>query len=197
MLLPSHQRTLQVIRTYMEQHGYAPSIADIARLLGNRSKGPAFRYVQALKKAGYIHQIPGRAHGIELTEGLDVSSSLPLLGRIAAGRPIEAIADESVLNLGEMLLGPGRYALRVVGDSMIEAGILDGDTVIVRACDTACDGSIVVALIDHEEATLKRLGHKVDGSVLLIPENSSMPPMIYPAYRVAIQGVVVGQLRTY
>jgi len=197
MLLPSQQRTLQVIRTYMEQHGYAPSIADIARLLGNRSKGPAFRYVRALKKAGYLQKIPGKARGICLVEELDQSSSLPLLGRIAAGRPIEAIADERVLNLGEMLLGPGRYALRVVGDSMIEAGILDGDTVIVRACDTASDGCIVVALIDHEEATLKRLGHKADGSVLLLPENSAMPPMIYPAHRVTIQGVVVGQLRTY
>jgi len=197
MLLPSHQRTLQIIRAYMQQHGYAPSIADIARLLGNRSRGPAFRYVRALKEAGYIRQIPGRVRGIELIEGLDASSCLPLLGRIAAGRPIEAIADESVLNLGEMLLGPGRYALRVVGDSMIEAGILDGDTVIVRSCNTASDGNIVVALIDQEEATLKRLGHKADGSVLLIPENSTMPPMIYPAHRISIQGVVVGQLRTY
>jgi len=181
----------------MEQHGYAPSIADIANLLGNRSKGPAFRYVRALTEAGYLQQIPGKARGLRLVEGLDESSTLPLLGRIAAGRPIEAIADENVLNLGEMLLGPGRYALRVVGDSMIEVGILDGDTVIVRACDTASDGSIVVALIDREEATLKRLGHKADGSVLLIPENRSMPPMIYPAHRVSIQGVVVGQLRTY
>jgi repressor LexA len=96
-----------------------------------------------------------------------------------------------------MLLGPGRFALRVQGDSMIDAGILDGDTIIVRSCNSARDGEIVVALVNNEEATLKRLKNRGDGTVALIPENSEMQPMIYPADRVAIQGVLVGQLRTY
>jgi repressor LexA len=123
--------------------------------------------------------------------------SLPLLGRIAAGQPIEAIPNHDRIDLAEFFVGENRFVLRVQGDSMLEAGILDGDMVVVEQCDHASDGDIVVALIDREEATLKTLRHHSDGSVMLIPANSQMTPMIYPAERVAIQGVVVGQLRSY
>jgi repressor LexA len=123
--------------------------------------------------------------------------SLPLLGRIAAGQPIEAIPDEDTLNLTEFLLGPTRFALRVQGDSMMEAGILDGDTVIIQRRETAADGDIVVALIDDEEATLKRLYHLSNKRIKLVAENSAFTPMCYAAERIRIQGVLVGQLRTY
>ena len=122
---------------------------------------------------------------------------IPLLGRIAAGVPIEAIPDEQHLDLAVFLIGPDRYALRVTGDSMMDAGILDGDTVIVRKTSSAKTGDIVVALIDNQEATLKRLGKTADGLTELIPENSEMPMMLYSSKRVSIQGVLIGQLRSY
>ena len=122
---------------------------------------------------------------------------IPLLGRIAAGQPIEAIEDANYLDLAAFFIGPDRYALRVTGESMIDVGILDGDTVILRKQDTAQTGDIVVALIDGQEATLKRLGETRDGVVELIPENSSMAVMRYDANRVSFQGVLVGQLRSY
>ena len=122
---------------------------------------------------------------------------IPLLGRIAAGQPIEAIEDANYLDLAAFFIGPDRYALRVTGESMIDVGILDGDTVILRKQNTASKGDIVVALIDGQEATLKRLGATQDGMVELIPEDSAMAVMRYDASRVSFQGVLVGQLRSY
>jgi len=122
---------------------------------------------------------------------------IPLLGRIAAGQPIEAIEDANYLDLAAFFIGPDRYALRVTGESMMDVGILDGDTVILRKQNTANTGDIVVALIDGQEATLKRLGEASDGVVELIPENSAMSLMRYDATRVSFQGVLVGQLRSY
>lgn len=188
---------LDFIRTYHAQHGYAPSLAEIALGLGLSSKGSIHRQVQALAEAGYIRLIPGRKRGIQVIDSEENPAILPLLGRIAAGLPIEAIQGEDTLNLTEFLMGPGRFALRVQGDSMIEAGILDGDTVIIRRSDSAVNGDIVVALIDGQEATLKRLRHRPGGLVELLPANARFTPLLYPAVRVQIQGVLVGQLRTY
>lgn len=122
---------------------------------------------------------------------------IPLMGRIAAGQPIEAIEDANYLDLAALFIGPDRYALRVTGESMIDVGILDGDTVILRKQNTATAGDIVVALIDGQEATLKRLGQTRDGIIELMPENSSMSTLLYDASRVSFQGVLVGQLRSY
>ncbi len=122
---------------------------------------------------------------------------IPLLGRIAAGMPIEAIEDQNHLDLAEFFIGPDRYALRVTGDSMIEVGILDGDTVILKKSNAVRTGDIVVALIDGQEATLKRLGECADGMVELIPENKAMTSFRYAESRVSFQGVLVGQLRGY
>ena len=109
----------------------------------------------------------------------------------------QAIADTESINMADFFTGPERFVLHVSGDSMIEAGILDGDMVIIKRADHAPDGCIVVALIDDNEATLKRLGHSNDGSIMLIAENHTIPPMIYPAERVRIQGRLVGQMRRY
>lgn len=197
MLTPTQDRTLAFIRRYLNRRGYAPSLIEIAEGIGISSKGTAHRHVQALADAGRIRLIPGRKRGIELVdEDAASASSLPLLGRIAAGRPIEAIAGEDRLDLSD-LLGPNRYALLVQGDSMIGAGILDGDLVVIERCDTADDGAIVVALIDDEEATLKRLKRLKSGRIKLIAENPEMPPLTYPAKRVRIQGVLVCQMRRY
>ena len=198
MPTPSQDKVLRFIRDHLASRGHAPSLSAIAEGLGLRSKGVVHRHVQALVEQGYLNVEPGRHHGIALTDRVaEETLSLPLIGRIAAGRPIEAIADEQTLNLAEFLLGPNRYALRVFGDSMIGAGILDGDTVVVEHCESAHDGDIVVALIDLQEATLKRFKQRQDGAIELIAENPAIPTMIYPAHRVRIQGIVTGQLRTY
>ena len=198
MLTPAQQRTLDFIRHYLARQGFAPTLTEIAEGLGVRSRGSMHKQVQALADAEVIRLIPGRKRGIELTdEAENQGPTIPLLGRIAAGHPIEAIPDQETLNVAEFLLGPGRFALQVRGDSMIEAGILDGDTVIIRRQDIANDGDIVVALIDNEEATLKRFHHRVGNKLELAPENRSLRPLVLDAHRVRIQGVLVAQLRTY
>ncbi|MGD8588134.1 MAG: transcriptional repressor LexA [Chromatiales bacterium] len=198
VLTATQHKTLDFIRQYLARQGYAPSLEEIAAGIGIRSKGTAHRHVQALAEAGRLRLIPGRKRGIELTDAAPGATlKLPLLGRIAAGRPIEAIPEQESLNLADYLLGPDRYALQVKGDSMIEAGILDGDLIIVKRQETAQDNDIVVALIDGEEVTLKRLRHRPHGQILLIAANPAIAPLSYPAERVQIQGVLVGQLRRY
>lgn len=197
MLTSGQHKTLDYIRQYIIKEGFAPTLTEIAQGMGTSSKGSIHRQVQALAEAGYIDLLAGRKRGIQLTdEGQVSATSIPLMGCIAAGQPIEAIAGQDKLDLSP-IMGTDRYALVVKGDSMMDIGILDGDTVIIKSCDTAVDGDVVVALIDDSEATLKRL-HFLDAETLeLIPENKSMQPMRYPAERVRIQGVLAGQLRFY
>ncbi|MFP4004084.1 MAG: transcriptional repressor LexA, partial [Alphaproteobacteria bacterium] len=123
---------------------------------------------------------------------------VPVVGRIAAGTPIEALQDEShQVGVPVDMLGSGEhYALEVVGDSMIEAGILDGDTVVIRRCDTANNGDIVVALVDEEEATLKRLRRK-GASVALEAANPKYETRIYGPDQVKVQGRLIGLMRHY
>jgi repressor LexA len=198
MLTSSQHKALIFIRRFIARTGHAPSLAEIGTALGIRSRGAVHRHVQALAEAGRIERVAGRKRGIRLPQEPPAADcSLPLLGRIAAGQPIAAIPDQEHLNLADFLLGPDRFALQVVGDSMVEAGILNGDTVVVESRDHARNGEIVVALIDGEEATLKRIRLRGNGQVELIPANHRLQTQVYPAERVAIQGVVVGQLRSY
>jgi len=201
MLTDRSRDTYDYIVGYVAAHGFAPKLREIADHLGISSRGTVHRYLQTLMEAGLIEIEPDRARGIRLTDVAtgpgDSDTSLPMLGRIAAGRPIEAIPGHDSIDLGQFFVGPGRFVLRVQGDSMIEDGILDGDMVIVQQRDNADDNEIVVALIDNEEATLKRLQRNRDGSVTLVPANASLAPMRYSGERVRIQGVVVGQFRAY
>jgi repressor LexA len=129
------------------------------------------------------------------TEAVD----LPLWGRIAAGTPIEALRDPSTsVSVPAALIGAGaeHYALEIQGDSMVDAGILDGDTVIIRSCETAENGTIVVALVDNQEATLKRLRRR-GGAIALEPANAAYETRIFPPDRVRVQGKLVGLIRRY
>lgn len=204
MLTDRQRQTLNFIREYVDDNGYAPKLKEIADHLGITSRGTVHRYIRALEDAGHITVTRDHARGIQLTNRQEETlaettgeDALPFLGRIAAGLPIEAIEDNETINLNDFFVRPGRFVLRVQGDSMIEDGIFDGDMVIVESTQTARDNEIVVALIDREEATLKRLQNHGDGSITLIPANSSMQPFRYSAERVQIQGIVVGQFRTY
>ena len=204
MLTDRQRQTLDFIREFSAENGYAPKLKEIAAHLGIQSRGTVHRYIRALEDAGLIRVHRDRSRGIELIEDtpdrndtIVDEQALPLLGRIAAGLPIEAIEDTETINLNEFFVRPGRFVLRVQGDSMIDDGIFDGDMVIVESTQTAPDGAIVVALVDNEEATLKRLQNNGDGSITLIPANRDMRPFRYSAERVSIQGIVVGQFRSY
>ncbi len=199
-LTDRQQQTYDFLRAYIVRHGVAPKLREIAEHLGITSRGTVHRYLGALVEAGLIVVEADRARGIELVEeagGGFRKFTLPLVGRIAAGHPIEAIPDQDEIDLSEFFIRPNRFVLKVTGDSMIEDGILDGDMVVVEQSSTARDGEIVVALIDNEEATLKHLQRNKDGSITLVPANRNLSPMRYAQERVQIQGIVVGQFRAY
>lgn len=198
-LTDQQRHVLEFIERYQATHGVTPKLQEIAEGIGISSRGVAHRYVQALVEAGFVETDSGRHRGIRLLHSNPQrpAASLPMLGRIAAGRPIEAISGEDELDLSGFF-GQHNFAVQVQGDSMIEAGILDGDTVIIRSRETADNGDIVVALIDESETTLKRFQRSPCRKYIeLIPANASMEPMIYEADRVRIQGVLVGQIRKY
>ncbi len=185
------------LSAYTARHGHAPKLREIADHLGIRSRGVVHRYLSALRDEGMIVVEPNVSRGVRLRGRRSAPGVLPLLGRIAAGQPIEAIPGEDEIDLSEFFVNRNRFVLRVQGDSMIEDGILDGDMVVVEKRDTADNGEIVVALIDGLEATLKRLQKNRDGSVTLKPANARLSPLRLSAARVRIQGVVVGQFRSY
>jgi len=198
MLTSQENNALKFIRQYLAQYGFAPKFKEIGLAIGVNSQGTVHRYVQALEDKGYIERAKGNARGMNLVDLPLVSPPIiPLAGKIAAGLPIEAIEDQQELNLAEMFIGPELFALRVSGDSMIDAGILDNDYVIIKKQPVARDGDIVVAMIDRVEATLKRFKRKSEQEVALIPENADMETMVFAAERVNIHGVLVGQMRSY
>lgn len=198
MLTQLEQRILDFIRDYLDEHDHAPTLNEIGKALAINSKGTVHRYVQSLTDKGELEHVQRGWRGIRLASPTpNQSTTLPLVGRIAAGHPIEAIPDQQELNLSEMFVGKDRYALQIKGDSMIGIGILDGDLVIIEPRHTAEYGDVVVALVDEHETTLKRYKRYADGRIELSPENPDMRPMVYEPHRVRIQGILVGQLRTY
>ena len=196
MLTDSQRKTLTFIRHYVAQHGYAPKLQEIAAGIGIQSRGVVHRYVQALITEGHLKNSSGRHRGLQLVESSH-DTRLPLLGTIAAGQPIEAIPGHDEINLTDFFMGPGRFALKVQGESMIDAGILDGDIAIIKQQNDARNGDIVVALIDNENATLKTFQRMDQHLIKLIPANKYMQAMIYEAERIQIQGILVGSLRRY
>jgi repressor LexA len=196
MLTPKEEKVLQCITRYIAIQGHGPTLEEIGTEVGINSRGTIHRYVKALEDKGHLHRNP-QWRGMRLTgEAERRTNMLPFVGRISAGKPIEAITDQEEINFSELLLGADRYVLKIAGDSMIDAGIHDGDYVIIKHAESAKTGDIVVALIDQSEATLKRLKKRRKG-IELIPENASMQPMFYDNERVQIQGVLVGQVRLY
>ena len=192
------KRILNFIHAFIIKHGHSPTLVEIGTAVDINSKGTIHRYVQNLRNKGMLAQPERGWRGIRLSDdALSNSTTLPLVGRIAAGQPIEAIQNQEEINLSEMFVGKDRYALQIKGDSMIDIGILDGDIVVIEPCNTAKFGDVIVALIDNEDATLKRFKRLKDGRIELSPENQELQPMIYDAARVKIQGLLVGQLRSY
>jgi len=197
MLTLSQRRTYNYIQKFFRDNDHAPTAAEIAEGIGIKSRGVVHRYLKALVSAGLIRLLPKRHRNIQLISESSISldDSLPLVGVIAAGQPIEAIEQHDTVDLATIFLGPNRYALKVKGDSMIDEGIFDGDIVVCERSDTAQDGQIVVALVDQEQATLKRFYHNADKTITLVPSNPAHKPMVYSDYQVEVQGIYIGLLR--
>ncbi|MFK8068986.1 MAG: transcriptional repressor LexA [Gammaproteobacteria bacterium] len=197
MLTLKQSEILAFIRSYSFRHGLMPTLQEVADEMGVAHRANISKHLSALVEKGYLIRTSGY-RGFKLLENDQTTAfALPLAGKIAAGFPIEAIEGQDQIDLYDMLLGPDRYVLKVEGDSMIEAGIFNDDLVIIQQQDTASTGDIVVALIDDQEATLKRLQKRRGGIIELQPANSSMQAMSYEADRVRIQGKLVAQLRSY
>ena len=225
MLTAKQRELLQFITVRLEDSGISPSFEEMKEALDLKSKSGVHRLISALEERGFIRRLPNRARALEvIRQPEDLVAAprvrananvvplrrpeparqpandiieLPLHGRIAAGVPIEALESHSTLPVPAALLGPGEhYALEVSGDSMIEAGIFDGDFALVRKTDVARDGEIVVALVRDEEATLKYL-RRENGMVRLDPANGAYEPQIYRPGEVKVQGKLAGLLRRY
>jgi repressor LexA len=204
--MPNLTRRQQEIYEYLQEHlpqlPHPPTLDELCDALGLKSRGSLHKQIQALIEAGLLEPMNNLRRGIRLTQSnngiaANDQDELPLYGAIAAGQPIEAIANPDTIQVPPILRTHNAcYALNVKGDSMIEEGILDGDWVVIEQCDQARNGEIVVALVDEGEATLKRL-EKRGEEVVLHPANSEMNPMHYHASQVRIQGVLVGQMRSY
>ena len=217
MLTRKQHELLLFINDRLSASGVSPSFEEMKDALDLRSKSGVHRLIRALEERSFIRRLPNRARALEVVRMPEVGAKpaaktspaplpvaandgvveLPLHGRIAAGVPIEALEGQSSLSVPAALLGPGEhYALEVAGDSMIEAGILDGDYALVRRTETARDGEIVVALIDDAEATLKYF-RKEGRMIRLDPANRAYEAQRYAPGQVRVQGKLAGLLRRY
>jgi len=201
MALTRRQReVLDVIRSLIEQNGYSPSLEEIGAQLGLSSVATVHKHVTHLVQKGLVRRTWNQNRSIELVwspEG-PAAVRLSLAGAIAAGSPLEAIENPETISVPADMVRSAEdsFVLRVRGDSMIDEQIRDGDYVIAERRDVTRDGDTVIALIDESEATLKR--YRRDGLVVrLEPANPTMGPILVPADRVRVQGVVVGVLRKY
>lgn len=206
MLTHQQEKLLQFINNFQLKSNVTPSFDEMKDGLGLRSKSGIHRILSALEERGYIRKLNNRARAIEVLKfpnnktkfSNNNSITIPILGKIAAGHPIEAITDNTnYIDIPQSLLGKGEYfLLEVEGDSMINAGIFDGDQVIIEKRNDAKNGEIVVALIDNNEATLKRI-YKRGQQLALQPENPAFKTVIYGPDRVQIQGILKQLIRKY
>ena len=221
MLTAKQRELLNFLQRYQGEFDHAPSFDEMKDAIGLKSKSGIHRLVSALEERGHIRRLANRARAIEIIEapqsqsdnfvtnkaadnvvaaqfGQAASLSLPLLGQIAAGTPIEALSDHSrFLDVPASMIGSGEhFALEIVGDSMVEAGIHDGDTVVIKKTAVANHGDIVVALIDEHEATLKTF-RKEDGRIGLEPANRHYQTRYFSTDAVSIQGKLAGLIRNY
>ncbi len=189
------------VEGFIKAKGYAPSIEEIARRFRYHSVATVHKHLTHLQQKKVIRRKKHASRSIELVrvESDQQGWEIPLLGFVAAGQPIEAIAMNEVISVPpDMVAHKGKtYVLQVRGESMIEEQIRDGDYVIVEDRKTAENGEMVIALIDGEDATLKKFYKERNGIIRLQPANPQMKPMQFPADRVVIQGIVIGILRKY
>ena len=208
MALTKRQRQVyDFIAEFVQSKGYSPSFEEIGDGLGLSSLATVHKHVSNLEKKGLLKRDYNRSRSIdvlaprgkmkqEMTMAAAAGVSLPLMGRIAAGRPLEAVENPETISLGDFTRSRDVYVLQVTGQSMQDDHIVDGDYVLVEKANTARDGEIVVALVEGMETTLKRLYREGD-KVRLQPANAEMQPIVVAAKAVQVQGRVIGVLRKY
>ena len=197
-LTKRQKEILDFIREYLEAEGYAPSLEEIGARFGLSSVATVHKHVQNLVEKRLLRKAWNRSRSIELVDpDSRASVEIPMLGTVAAGSPIVAVASPDTIAVPPEMIGNREcYALRVAGDSMIDDHIVDGDVVLLETRKQPHNGETVVALIRRDEVTLKRFS--LDGpTVTLTPANPRLQPMRFPAEDVEVQGVVVGLLRNY
>jgi repressor LexA len=198
MLTKRQKELLDYLAAYIEQHGYAPTLEEIGRNFALGSLATVHKHLQNLERKGHIRRLPNRSRALEVMprDGARATVQVPLLGRVAAGIPLEPVEIPESVALPEELLGRGEtFALRVQGDSMVGDGILDGDVVVVESRKSVENGATVVALV-RGEATLKRF-FRERGRVRLVPANERLEPIVAAAEDVEVRGEVVALLRRY
>jgi len=223
-LTKRQKQVLDVLQRFINAHGYSPSFEEIAKALKLSSLATVHKHIATLERKGFIRRGYNQSRSIDVVAvpssvplaraarrpasskgagggvAADILETLefPLLGRIAAGQPVEAVANPETLSLGDFSRRKsGVFVLKVKGDSMVDDHICDGDYILVEGSREAHNGDIVVALIEGTDATLKRFFHEKNGRVRLQPANSQMDPIVLPLQDVEIQGRVIGVLRKY
>jgi repressor LexA len=184
---------------YLEREGYAPSLEEIGERFGLSSVATVHKHVQNLVDKWLLRKAWNRSRSLEIVreEQGPTGAEIPLLGRVAAGRPIEAVATPDTIAVPADMVGRREcFALRVSGDSMIDDHIVDGDVVVLESRKVPRGGETVVALIRGEECTLKRF-YQDGGKIRLVPANARLAPMEFPAEDVEVQGVVIGLVRNF
>ena len=207
MTLTKRQKeVLNYLVAFLNKHGYAPSFEEIAHAMKLTSLATVHKHLSTLEKKGFVRRGYNQSRSIEVMqlpkqvreEILDRHVvELPLAGRIAAGRPLEAVEEHETISLADFARGQNSFVLQVKGESMRDDHILDGDYIVVEQTQVANPGEIVVALVGEDEATVKRFYREPGGKIRLQPANSQMAPIILPATDVKIQGKVVGVLRKF
>jgi repressor LexA len=191
------QEIYEILRSDAELLDQPPTYEELCQRLGLSSRGSLYKHIQALIDAGLVEPMNGKQRGIRLVSTDQQEPGIPFLGRIAAGRPIEAIPQSETISVPDTMLGSKPcYVLQVSGDSMIDEGIFDGDYVVIEQAARAENGDIVVALIDHQETTLKRI-EQLPGKIILHPANTSMTSIVYEPDRIQLQGILIGLMRYY
>ncbi len=191
---------LDFLARHIERKGYAPTIEEIGEHFGLSSLATVHKHLTNLQQKGLIKREWNRSRALELVPA-DVkvrAVELPLLGRVAAGTPIEAVSGSETIFVPEDMVGRrDTYVLQVKGDSMIDEHIRDGDYVIVESRKNARDGEMVIALLDDDKVTLKKLYRESSGRVRLQPANARLKPIYVDGDALRVQGVVIGVLRKY
>jgi repressor LexA len=207
MTLTKRQKeVLDYLVGFLNKNGYSPSFEEIANSLKLTSLATVHKHLSTLEKKGFIRRGYNQSRSIEVMQLPKPIREqvlerhvveLPLAGRIAAGRPLEAVEEHETISLADFARGQNTYVLQVRGESMRDDHILDGDFIVVEQTQVANPGEIVVALVGEDQATVKRFYREPGGKIRLQPANSQMAPIIVQATDVKIQGRVVGVLRKY